>query len=39
MQNTGKGLTRDQNIDSYEEISFLVKYTVGKNRKWSFEKF
>ena len=25
MQNSGKGWTRDQNIDSYEEISFLGK--------------
>ena len=28
MQNSGKGWTRDQNIDSYEEISFFVKYAV-----------
>ena len=28
MQNTRKGWTRDQNIDSYEEILFWVKYTV-----------
>ena len=25
MQNSWKGWTRDQNIDSYEEISFLGK--------------
>ena len=28
MQNTKKGWTRDQNIDSYEEFDFCVKYTV-----------
>ena len=28
MQNSWKGWTWDQNIDSYEEISFLVKNTV-----------
>ena len=28
MQNTKKRWTRDQNIDSYEEFHFCVKYTV-----------
>ena len=28
MQNSGNGWTRDQNIDSYEEISFLGKCAV-----------
>ena len=28
MQNSGKGWTRVQNIDSYEEISFMGKYAV-----------
>ena len=40
MQNTRKGWTRDQNIDSYIEISFLGKiYCFYQKRKWSFEKF
>ena len=38
MQSTRKGWTRDQNIDSYEEISFLGKiYCFYQKRKWSFK--
>ena len=40
MQSTRKRWTRDQNIDSYEEISFFVKiYCFYQKLKWSFEKF
>ena len=39
MQNTRKGWTKDQNIDSYEGISFLGKtYSFYLKRKWTFEK-
>ena len=40
MQNTRKGWTRDQNIDSYGKILFLGKiYCFYQKRKWIFEKF
>ena len=39
LGNTRKGLTRDQNIDSYEDISFLGKiYCFYQKGKRSFEK-
>ena len=36
MQNSWKGWTRDQNIDSYEEISFLGKNAVFIKNKNKF---
>ena len=38
MHNSWKWWTRDQNIDSNKEISFLVKYAVFINKIF-FEKF
>ena len=40
MQNYGKGWTREQHIDSYEEISLLGKICCFyQKRKRTFEKF
>ena len=40
MQNTRKGCTRDQNIDSYDEMSFCGKiFCFNQNQKLTLAKF